>query len=123
MNEYVVVIAEETSLNGDVIARISQLHIGEVERWRVSSARCHIQPAQSQVRPRLGSAVVYLLGERHPLYVTRSGSRVTICEAEFDGVVMVDQERHIDLPVSRVWAIHEAVLAGLDGRLGSASIV
>ena len=122
MNGYMVVVSEQISRNGDFVARISQVQVQETERWRIRSARCHIQLAQGFGRPRLGSALAYLLGVRHPLIITRSGDRVTICEVEIDGIVMVSQADQVEIPVGRVQAIHEAVLAGLDGKLGSASI-
>ena len=116
MSEHAVVIRGMLSRDSEIIARIRQVHAEETERWRVRSARCHIQ-LQSFGDSRLGTAVSYSLGVIHPLIITRSGDRVTICEVEMEEVDMVGITGEVDLPTSKTIAIHETVLAGLDGSL------
>ena len=80
------------------------------------SGRCHIQSPRGSSGPRLGEAIVYSLGVRHPLIITRCGPRVTICEMEWDEALNMDSHM-TDIPVQKVQAMQEAVLDELEGRL------
>ena len=120
MSDYVVVVQGLIADDGEVSARIHQMDEQEVSGWRVTSARCHIHATQG-LDHRLGRAVSYLLGAEHPLIITRSGDRVTICEVEMDEDV-VSHSGQVDIPSAWVQTIHEAVLFALDGRLTSQRI-
>ena len=116
---YVVVVRGLVSRDG-VIARIFQVGAGEADAWDVRSARCSIQQGNRFAGPRIGDAVAHMLGLHNPLIITRTGSRVTICEVDVDMEDVLDHTDQVDVPVGRTQALHDAVLSGLDGELRAA---
>lgn len=119
--DYVVVVKGLVSRDG-ITARVSQVDSGGVEGWELRSARCHVRLANWFGKPRLGEAVAYMLGLQHPLVVTRRGNRVTICEVDTDGILMVHTDDQVSIPIGRTQALHDAILSGLDGDIQSSTL-